>query len=67
MEAAVESHLIGILFYRVPKKLQLYNLNTLYFHPLLFSRQKQSVAPLLFNIKERGLAHCVCVRWVNFS
>ena len=34
-------------------------INILYFDLLQFCRQKWSVAPSIFNIKEQGLAHCV--------
>ena len=33
--------------------------NILYFAPLQFIRQEWSIAPSIFNIKARGLAHCL--------
>ena len=37
----------------------MYNKTALYFVPLRLSRQELSVAPSIFNIKARGLAHCL--------
>ena len=42
--ATVEGHLLGILFHWVPKKLQRYNENILYFAPLLLLRQEYHLA-----------------------
>ena len=37
----------------------MYNKAALNFVPLRFIRQEWSVAPSIFNIKARGLAHCL--------
>ena len=39
--------------------------NVLYFAPLRFIRQEWSVAPSIFNIKARGLAHCLY--WIKLG
>ena len=50
----------GTLLYRKKlKSYSQYDVNILYFAQLQFSRQEWSVAPLIFNIKEWGLAHCI--------
>ena len=41
------------------KKLQRYDVNTLYSAPPQFSKHEWSVAPSIFNIKARGTAHCL--------
>ena len=43
----------------------MYNKTAFYFVPLRFSRQEWSVAPSIFNIKARRLAHCLL--WVKLS
>ena len=46
-------------------RLKQYLVNSLYFDPLQFFRHERSVAPSIFNIKERGLAQCIL--WLKLS
>ena len=46
-------------------KIKKVRVNVLYFAPLRFIRQEWSVAQSIFNIKARGLAHCLL--WVKLG
>ena len=51
----VETCAISFIFCTLQHSIELYDLNIFYFHPLqYFARREWSVAPLIFNIKERG-------------
>ena len=65
MDDDVESGTTGLFISAFEEELQRYDVNTLYSAPLRFIRQKWSVAPSIFNIKARGLAHCL--HWIKLS
>ena len=55
----VESHQSGILFYWKLKKLEQYDGTICILLHCDFYKQEWSAAPSIFNIKARGLAHCL--------
>ena len=62
VDDAVETNPRGILLLKIQKV----TVNILYFALLRFSRQEWSiVAPSMFNIKARGLAHCLL--WIQLG
>ena len=65
MDYDVETGTTGLVISAFEEELQRYDVNTLYSAPLRFIRQEWSVAPSIFNIKARGLAHCLY--WIKLS